>query len=80
MRDLVKLYFADRNIVNHHISSFDDFLATPDIIEGLAAFLQEHPDLDCSYADVVYVRRDAPDKILRLYSSKNFSPSQLAGI
>ncbi len=27
MRDLVKLYFADRNIVNHHISSFDDFLA-----------------------------------------------------
>ena len=30
MRDLVKLYFADRNIVNHHISSFDDFLATPD--------------------------------------------------
>lgn len=30
MRDLVKLYFADRNIVNHHISSFDDFLASAD--------------------------------------------------
>ncbi|MDR3206150.1 MAG: DNA-directed RNA polymerase subunit B [Candidatus Methanoplasma sp.] len=29
MRDLVKLYFAEKNIVNHHISSFDDFLATP---------------------------------------------------
>jgi DNA-directed RNA polymerase subunit B len=28
LRDLVKLYFADRNIVNHHISSFDDFLAS----------------------------------------------------
>jgi len=30
MRDLVKLYFEERSIVNHHISSFDDFLATPD--------------------------------------------------
>ena len=30
MRDLVKLYFDERSIVNHHISSFDDFLATPD--------------------------------------------------
>ena len=28
MRDLVKLYFAEKNIVNHHIASFDDFLAT----------------------------------------------------
>ena len=59
------------------ILNSDDFLAAPDIIEGLAAFLQEHPDLDCSYADVVYVRRDAPDKILRLYSSKNFSPRRV---
>ncbi|MCL2712619.1 MAG: DNA-directed RNA polymerase subunit B [Methanomassiliicoccaceae archaeon] len=30
MRDLVKLYFDERSIVNHHVSSFDDFLATPD--------------------------------------------------
>ncbi len=30
MRDLVKLYFKDRNIVNHHISSYNDFLATAD--------------------------------------------------
>ncbi|MFA6951869.1 MAG: DNA-directed RNA polymerase subunit B [Candidatus Methanomethylophilaceae archaeon] len=30
MRDLVKLYFNDRNIVNHHISSFNDFLASAD--------------------------------------------------
>ena len=29
MRDLVKLYFSEHSIVNHHISSFDDFLATP---------------------------------------------------
>jgi DNA-directed RNA polymerase subunit B len=28
LRDLVKLYFTEKNIVNHHISSFDDFLAT----------------------------------------------------
>jgi DNA-directed RNA polymerase subunit B len=30
LRDLVKLYFDERNIVNHHISSFNDFLSTPD--------------------------------------------------
>jgi DNA-directed RNA polymerase subunit B len=29
LRDLVKLYFSEKNIVNHHISSFDDFLASP---------------------------------------------------
>ncbi|NLL94370.1 MAG: DNA-directed RNA polymerase subunit B [Thermoplasmatales archaeon] len=30
MRDLVRLYFDERSIVNHHISSFDDFLASND--------------------------------------------------
>ncbi len=30
MRDLVKLYFDERSIVNHHVSSFNDFLATVD--------------------------------------------------
>ncbi len=30
MRDLVELYFKDRSIVNHHISSFNDFLPTLD--------------------------------------------------
>ncbi len=30
LRDLVELYFKDHNIVSHHISSFDDFLATAD--------------------------------------------------
>ena len=29
LRDLVDLYFKDHNIVSHHISSFDDFVATP---------------------------------------------------
>ena len=27
MRDLVNLYFRGKDIVNHHIASFDDFLA-----------------------------------------------------
>ncbi len=27
MRDLVQLYFSEHNIVNHHLSSFNDFLA-----------------------------------------------------
>ena len=30
MRDLVNLYFKGHNIVNHHVSSFNDFLATDD--------------------------------------------------
>ena len=30
MRDLVKLYFSEHNIVNHHTASFNDFLASPD--------------------------------------------------
>ncbi|MBE6525503.1 MAG: DNA-directed RNA polymerase subunit B [Candidatus Methanomethylophilaceae archaeon] len=30
MRDLVNLYFKDRNIVDHHISSFNDFLSSDD--------------------------------------------------
>ena len=28
LRDLVKLYFKDKDIVNHHVESFNDFLAT----------------------------------------------------
>ena len=30
MRDLVRSYFDESSIVNHHIASFNDFLATPD--------------------------------------------------
>jgi len=30
MRDLVRSYFDECSIVNHHIASFDDFLASPD--------------------------------------------------
>ena len=30
MRDLVKTYFDENSIVNHHIASFNDFLAYPD--------------------------------------------------
>ncbi|MCQ2055864.1 MAG: DNA-directed RNA polymerase subunit B [archaeon] len=34
MRDLVKLYFEDRSIVNHHIASFNNFLATDDNVNS----------------------------------------------
>ena len=30
LRDLVRLYFKDKDIVNHHVESFNDFLATPE--------------------------------------------------
>ena len=56
------------------ILNSDDFLAAPDIIEGLADFLQKNQGIDCSYSDVVYVQRNNPEKIVRFYSSANFSP------
>jgi glycosyltransferase involved in cell wall biosynthesis len=55
------------------ILNSDDFLADQDTIKGLVSFLEENSALECSYADVVYVQRDHPEKIVRLYSSKNFS-------
>lgn len=34
VRDLVRLYFKDKDIVNHHVESFNDFLATTDNINS----------------------------------------------
>jgi glycosyltransferase involved in cell wall biosynthesis len=59
------------------ILNSDDFLADQDTIKDLVSFLQENPSLDCSYADVVYVQRENPEKITRFYSSKNFSPRKV---
>lgn len=59
------------------ILNSDDFLADQNTIKDLVSFLQENPSLDCSYADVIYVQRDHPEKIVRLYSSKNFSPRKV---
>lgn len=55
------------------ILNSDDFLADQNTIKNLVSFLQANPSLDCSYADVVYVQRENPNKITRFYSSKNFS-------
>lgn len=55
------------------ILNSDDFLTDSSVIEDLVSFLLSNPKLECSYSDVVYVQRDNPTKIVRLYSSKNFS-------
>jgi len=34
LRDLVKLYFSEKSIVNHHIASFNDYIATADNINS----------------------------------------------
>ncbi len=49
MRDLVESFFKERSIVNHHISSFNDFLASEDnpnsrmqgIVDSLRASLED---------------------------------------
>lgn len=50
----------------------DDTLAAPDILESVARVFQDHPAVDAVYGDLVYVRRDAPDRVLRLWRSRPF--------
>ena len=58
------------------ILNSDDFYNT-DVIEGLVSFIKGNPCLDCVYSDVVYVRRENPKKITRVYSSKNFAQKMI---
>lgn len=59
------------------ILNSDDFFASNEIISGLAAFLKNHPFLDASYGDVVFVEKNNIEKNIRFYSSADFSPKLL---
>ncbi|GGK10634.1 glycosyltransferase family 2 protein [Pseudomonas matsuisoli] len=56
------------------ILNSDDIFAHERVLEDLANFLQLNPDVDATYADLVFVQRDATDKLTRRYSSKGFAP------
>lgn len=59
------------------ILNSDDFFASSSVICGLVDFLKDNPLLDATYGDVVYVDKHNVDKVVRYYSSKDFSPRQL---
>ena len=59
------------------ILNSDDFFASPDIIGGLVEFLTENPQLDGTYGDIVFVDKKNVERVVRMYSSQDFSPKQL---
>jgi DNA-directed RNA polymerase subunit B len=70
MRELVQAFFSERSIVNHHIASFNDFLATEDnpnsrmqrIVDSLRASIEDERrgiiklDEDRTEGDVIEIR------------------------
>ncbi|HEY3421045.1 MAG TPA: DNA-directed RNA polymerase subunit B [Methanomassiliicoccales archaeon] len=61
MRDLVELYFKERSIVNHHISSFDDFLSTLDNPNSRMQKIVDNLRVSAEDLDRGFIRLD-PDK------------------
>ncbi len=59
------------------ILNSDDMFINNSVIEKLVSFLQQNPDVDGSYADLVFVKRDNVNIITRKYSSKIFSPRKI---
>lgn len=53
----------------------DDEFAHPQVLSRVAAYLQQHPAVDCLYGDVGFVRQERPDKIVRYFSSAIFKKS-----
>jgi glycosyltransferase involved in cell wall biosynthesis len=54
----------------------DDVFADADALADVAAALAD-PSVDGVYADVVFVRPEAPDRVVRRYDSSRFSPDML---
>lgn len=61
------------NIVG--ILNSDDFLPEPTIIEKISEEFQ-NSDINALYGDVVFVKPENPDRIVRYYSSKDFNPDK----
>lgn len=53
----------------------DDEFADKNIIADVVQLLQTNDKVDCVYGDVGFVKEDAPEKIIRYYSSAIFKPS-----
>jgi len=55
----------------------DDEFAASDILEAVAKIFQDNPLVDAVYGDLVYVRRDAPNSVIRLWRSQPYAPGLL---
>ncbi|MCJ7517490.1 MAG: DNA-directed RNA polymerase subunit B'', partial [Methanomassiliicoccales archaeon] len=61
MRDLVEVYFKERSIVNHHISSFNDYLSTLDNPNSRMQMIVDNLRVSAEDIDRGIIRLD-PDK------------------
>ncbi len=61
MRDLVKLYFSEKSIVNHHIASFNDYIATTDNNNSRMQKIVDNLRVSTDDADRGIIRLD-PDR------------------
>lgn len=55
----------------------DDMFAHSGVVASIARTAQEDPAADAVYGDIVYVRADRPDKVLRYWRSGAFTRSKL---
>lgn len=55
----------------------DDVYAHPEVLSRVVQRM-ERDSLDALYGDVAFVRNEDPDRIVRVYSSRRFSPSRIA--
>ena len=60
------------------ILNSDDFYIDDFVIEKVAKEFEKRIELDCLFADLVYVRSENLDRIVRYYDSSWFSPSRFA--
>lgn len=68
------------NLASGEIIGFinaDDILAHPQVLQQVAEVLQ-HPEIDSCYADLVYVRAQHMDKIVRYWRSSPYEPEKFS--
>ena len=56
------------------ILNSDDYFTSPDVIENAVATINEVDDIDAVYGDIHFINSNNPDRCVRYYSSKMFSP------
>lgn len=56
------------------ILNSDDVFADSEVVKNLVCYLKDNPNIDASYADLVFVLRKQTNVVTRKYSSLSFSP------
>ncbi|MBV5328665.1 MAG: glycosyltransferase [Chlorobium sp.] len=59
------------------ILNSDDFYIGPRVIEKVVALFRES-SADALFADLIYVRPDCPDRVVRYYSGAGFTPDKFS--